>query len=606
MGKGKRNSVVVISSSDDDEDKDNGFLLKTGFRFSKSAPTRKNPKRAKRLSLANSCSWPLQPSGSSGFDEVKQFCEEFDQGFTQFKVTSGSRGNKDLWVEKYKPSCLEELAVHKKKVEEVKTWFEERLRNCADDAQNNVILISGQAGVGKSATLYAIACHLGAEVHEWNTPTPMIWQEHLHNSNSGMRYMSKLDEFESFVERVRKYGLVSSSFTKVSPSIILLIDDLPVVNGKVSYGRLQRCLHLLLQSIRLPTAILINDYSTYESVDQHSRYWEELQQSLQSAGAYKVTFNPITVNSIKRVLSKICRVERVEVCDGQIDDIAKASGGDIRHAITALQYLSLKALPICSLSSPMRLPAYPQENGNCSGHLDEGFSLPFGKDATLSLFHALGKFLHNKRDARSLVTSDRDAILLKEKFVRCPLKMDAPELVLRQAHGQARLIADFLHENVQDFVSEEAIQDAWVVNSYLSDTDLLLSPPTGCLVRKFEAENVTQSVAASVAVRGVLFGNTNPVSSRWHAIRRPALWQVEQSLWCNKRQLLSQRTDVHSSISLNNLSILATEFKPALNWLGHREPEETDGGIYSSDKEYHGISLDDKDDEIDNDEIEDW
>lgn len=42
---------------------------------------------------------------------------------------------------------------------------------------------------------------------------------------------------------------------------------------------------------------------------------------------------------------------------------------------------------------------------------------------------------------------DRDAILLKERFVRCPLKMDDPELVLCQAHGQARLIADFLHEN---------------------------------------------------------------------------------------------------------------------------------------------------------------
>ncbi|KAK4410441.1 Cell cycle checkpoint protein [Sesamum angolense] len=304
MGKGKRNSVVVISSSDDDEDKDNGFLLKTGFRFSKSAPTRKNPKRAKRLSLANSRSRPLQPSGSSGFDEVKQFCEEFDQGFTQFKVTSG------FVVEKYKPSCLEELAVHKKKVEEVKTWFEERLRNCA------------------------------------------------------------------------------------------------------------------------------------------------------------VTFNPITVNSIKRVLSKICRVERVEVCDEQIDVIAKASGGDIRHAITSLQYLSLKPHPMYSLSFPMGLPAYPEENGNYSGHLDEGFSLPFGKDATLSLFHALGKFLHNKREARSLVTSDTGAILLKEKFVRCPLKMDAPELVLRQAHGQARLVVDFLHENVLDFVSEEAIKDAWVLNSY--------------------------------------------------------------------------------------------------------------------------------------------
>lgn len=37
--------------------------------------------------------------------------------------------------------------------------------------------------------------------------------------------------------------------------------------------------------------------------------------------------------------------------------------------------------------------------------------------------------------------------MLKEKFVRLPMKMDAPETILRQAHGQARPIADFLHEN---------------------------------------------------------------------------------------------------------------------------------------------------------------
>lgn len=68
MGKGKRNCAIVISSSDDEEDKD--LLLKTGFRFSKSAPTRKNPKRAKRVSLSSSCSKPFQYSSSDGFDEV--------------------------------------------------------------------------------------------------------------------------------------------------------------------------------------------------------------------------------------------------------------------------------------------------------------------------------------------------------------------------------------------------------------------------------------------------------------------------------------------------------------------------------------------------------
>lgn len=42
---------------------------------------------------------------------------------------------------------------------------------------------------------------------------------------------------------------------------------------------------------------------------------------------------------------------------------------------------------------------------------------------------------------------DTYPFLLKEKFARFPIKMDDPELVLCQAHGQARLVADFLHEN---------------------------------------------------------------------------------------------------------------------------------------------------------------
>lgn len=41
----------------------------------------------------------------------------------------------------------------------------------------------------------------------------------------------------------------------------------------------------------------------------------------------------------------------------------------------------------------------------------------------------------------------KDAHPMQEKFMRLPLKMDAPEKVLSQAHGQARPIADFLHEN---------------------------------------------------------------------------------------------------------------------------------------------------------------
>lgn len=123
-------------------------------------------------------------------------------------------------------------------------------------------------------------------------------------------------------------------------------------------------------------------------------------------------FNPVTVNSIKKVLLKISKVERFEVSDEQIDVIAKASGGDIRNAITSLQYLSLKSHPLQSLPILNRVTAYPEQRRNGIDHLSDGVLLPFGKDATLSLFHALGKFLHNKRETGSLISSGISAAVL--------------------------------------------------------------------------------------------------------------------------------------------------------------------------------------------------
>lgn len=222
--------------------------------------------------------------------QMKLFCEDFGVAFTGFKVPPPAAGykrdGKELWLDKYKPCSLADLSVHKKKVEEVKAWFEERINSSKDEYCNYVLLITGQSGVGKSATVHAIASHLGATVCEWNTPTPTIWQEHIHTTNSGLRYMSKLDEFENFVEKIRKYGLISASLTgEAQKPVIILIDDLPVINGKISYSRLQRCLHLLVQSVRIPTVILITEYSKADTNDYTSRCWEELQTSLQSAGA---------------------------------------------------------------------------------------------------------------------------------------------------------------------------------------------------------------------------------------------------------------------------------------------------------------------------------
>lgn len=103
--------------------------------------------------------------------------------------------------------------------------------------------------------------------------------------------MSKLDEFETFVGKVGKYCLLHPSCTGGSRKpVIVLIDDLPMTNGRIAFARLSKCLTTLVCSSQVPTVILITEYHNTQSVDSWTNYSEELQSTLEKAGAHKVTF----------------------------------------------------------------------------------------------------------------------------------------------------------------------------------------------------------------------------------------------------------------------------------------------------------------------------
>ncbi|KAL1370566.1 cell cycle checkpoint protein RAD17 isoform X1 [Arachis hypogaea] len=603
----KRNGFVVISS-DDEEGSENRSL-----KGSRTRSSSRNCKRPKSSSSSTSSRGKKRARDSasrsrlSKLHEISLFEDDFNDVFTGSKVSAGTRRSigEELWVDKYKPLSVEELAVHKKKVDEVKMWFDERVNPSKDVIGSNVLVITGQAGVGKSATIHVIASHLGAVVCGWDTPTPVLWQEHLYNSGAGVKYTSKLEEFETFVERIRKYGVMSASLTSESkPSVILLIDDLPLTNGKAAFGRLKDCLHLLVRSAQVPTAILFTDYGITDSADPNARNLHELQLSLESSGACKVAFNPITTNSIKKVLFRICQMEQCDIPADHVDLIAKASEGDIRHAITSLQFFCLKPNQVPSFSQSADALGPLQDHSNTSEGLEDGYSLNFGRDETLNLFHALGKFLHNKREAGAAVNYDQHGFHIQERFSRLPLKMDVPEKILSQAHVQPGQVADFLHENVLEFVDAEAIDDACTVSTYLGDADILLSKLRGALSSYNEAESMLQSAAASIAVRGVLFGNSHVVSSRWHAIRRPNLWKVEKSSLYNKDELFRLR-DSDWKLSSYNTSVMAMEYMPMQKLLGDRACyQDSVQDLDMEDADFDKMNLDAQED--DDDEIEDW
>ncbi|KAF8101418.1 hypothetical protein N665_0205s0013 [Sinapis alba] len=593
MGKG--NQMVELSSEEEESYK----KLRSRAKSKSSGGSRTNPRASKKPRLSGAL--------STHVDKIRLSFEDFDEALSGgFKASPAGFNKKTcLWVDKYTPRSLEELSVHNKKVEQVRLWFEECFDSSKEDGlRNNVLLLTGQAGIGKSATIHLLSSILGITVYEWNAPIPTLWQEHVHNSTSGLKYSSKLDEFENFVDTTRKYGVIASSTTVgTKPRLVLLIDDLPLAYGTHAFERLQNCLMLLVKSTQIPTVVLITDYVIGDSSDQTARTMEDLQSSLERSGALKVAFNPITKNSIKKTLQRISREEHCKVTTAEIDQMASASGGDIRHAITSLQLFSVKPeqnhTKMKSTWSGMG-SSYQRNEQTMHSGLDTGISSCFGRDETLSLFHALGKFLHNKRETTdNVIISDCSDYLVHNQFARLPPKMDAPEKVLSQAHGQANRVVDFLHENVLDFVSDGAIEDAWCVSSYLADADLLLAALRGKMSVHNKTEDVLQSVGASVAVRGVLYGNKQPWSSRWHVIRKPKLWQVEQSSIQTKNLREQRRNIGYEGSRMADMSVMATEYSPVLKWLSYRASAD----VFSEMEE----ETDEEENETsEDDEIQDW
>ena len=95
-------------------------------------------------------------------------------------AASSARGDDRLWIDKYAPQTSKDLAIHKKKVDEVREWLQR-----ADTALQlglpptpRLLVLTGPAGSGKSAVLRVLADELGFETCEWVEPRAASrWQD---------------------------------------------------------------------------------------------------------------------------------------------------------------------------------------------------------------------------------------------------------------------------------------------------------------------------------------------------------------------------------------------------------------------------------------------
>ncbi|GLI69259.1 hypothetical protein VaNZ11_013841, partial [Volvox africanus] len=417
---------------------------------------------------------------------------------------------------------------------------------------------------------------------------------------------------------------------------LLLIEDLPHTHDAERRQRLVAALRDLAATARCPLVLVATEEGKAGSsgrsgpgvggtLGSSKGLQKEILVALQSAGATTISFNPVTSNNIAKLLMRVAAAEGLELSPPAAVGLAEAADGDVRSALQALQMNAMLQKAALRVADAHVKDTKASRRGNGSRKRDGGGKkggasmvtlLRVGRqqaltpgevarlvaaqrDLGLPLFHALGKFLYNKRGGGGTLVAQgidgdsneddddvttaaaasggkdkKDSVALQQlnsyslaagrqwklkhpvqlpaRLLRPPMRYD-PEAILLRCGLEAPVLLSFLHENYPSFVDREtqdAIDDISTVTAYLSDSAVLCGESRASataatagggtslwLEDSPAAANLSSAIAGSVATRGLMFGNTSPAPHCFNPIRAPASSAINQAAAANRLQL---------------------------------------------------------------------
>ncbi|KAK1892680.1 Cell cycle checkpoint protein RAD17 [Dissostichus eleginoides] len=418
----------------------------------------------------------------------------------------------ESWVDRHSPRSQAELAVHKKKIEEVDSWIKVH----TNTSKGGVLLLTGPSGCGKTATVKVLSLELDLRVQEWTNPSneePYSSSQHEWRTN-GLSFTSQLTQFQDFLLRANKYKCLKMvGDGGATDRKFILVEDFPN-----QFYRQPDSLHDILRRFvktsRCPLVFIVSDSLSGDSSSRHL-FPKEIQEELDISS---ISFNPVAPTTMMKVLSRISTLE------------AGKSGGRI------LQFSSLPDTSLekgllrkdrqgTSLGKAVSRTNQRKKRSKQKRDQEEEQAIG-GKDASLFLFRALGKILHCKRGKQEdveVVESPPGPPLPSHlsHHHREALLVD-PEIVVERSHMSGEFFSLYLHQNYLDFFSE--VEDVDRASEYLSDADLLNSDWT--------SRSTMEYYGSSVATRGLLHSNSQQVSVGFRPLHKPN-WLLVNKKTCS-------------------------------------------------------------------------
>jgi cell cycle checkpoint protein len=453
------------------------------------------------------------------------------------------------WTERFGPVNFDELAVHKKKVQDVKSWLQSVTTG---RERKRLLILKGAAGAGKTITVDLVSEALGIEVCEWRTSG-------ITSSEEGLVSMSA--QFQDFVTRTGTFGALdftsndalSIQLPKPPQDVdrrqLILIEEFPNTFSRTSSGlqsfrsAVQQYLEASTPSMNslfaaqappskpiVPIVMIISESllsTSTASSDSFTAYRLLGPEILSHAGTTVIEFNPIAPTYMTKALDVVLQKESKKSGRRRAPGPAVlkhlAGLGDIRSAISSLEFLCLRGDDSGDWSGRVTFTKKKiGQDAPMSVMEAESLQMVTQRESTLGIFHAVGKVVYNKRESPAATdTPPPQPPTHLPQHARPKVSEVNTETLLNELGTDISTFVAALHENYilscGGLDSEETLEHVNGCIDALSDADILSPDRFGSnQFRQTYAGTGTDSlrqdeISFQASVRGLLFSLPHPV-----------------------------------------------------------------------------------------------